>query len=238
MNNPSLTIYLSPHFDDVCFSLGMTAKMRGGGQLINIFTRSNHMANNNAPTEEITSIRDREDAHFAESCVLHRECLGLSEATVLGLAPFDLKNIEQEVSLLEKKLIPLLYGILSENRGHMAEIYCPLAIGRHRNHLSVFSVILNSWSTLREKSKIFFYEDLPYASDIDSRIEAIKRLNSYFPPTNIFRHANQMDETEMNEKLSLVALYQSQHRGPVIPGQFIPAEPSTPFPHEAYWEVL
>jgi len=36
-------IFLSPHHDDICFSLGHLAG-RGGGDLVNLFTRSQYVA--------------------------------------------------------------------------------------------------------------------------------------------------------------------------------------------------
>jgi hypothetical protein len=195
------------------------------------------MASGIGQTEVVTKIRHAEDSVFVERCLLQEHSLGLSEAPVLGLEPFDLNGIELEVDLLEKKLMPFVYLLLGNNARNDWEIYCPLAVGQHRNHLSVFLFVIRSYETLRKKAKIFFYEDLPYASNKEFRKEAIKRLISYFPQGNVLRHANQMSEDEMDEKMDLVSLYKSQHSGPPLRNKFISAEPSTPFPHEAFWEA-
>jgi hypothetical protein len=227
---------LSPHYDDICFSLGMTAKTGDGGHLVNIFTQCNYTA---APgpssTDEVTKIRDTEDSRFAAQCKLTRHALGLPEATVLGLNPFDLENIQQEVERLEKPLTDLIFAIAEE--APETEIYCPLAVGRHRNHISVFLTIIKAYGALRKKSRIFFYEDLPYASHPGARDEALKRLAYYFPPSNLARHVHQLTHSEFDEKIELVSLYKSQHSGPAAANRFIPADPQAPFPHEAFWEV-
>ncbi len=203
---------------------------------MNVFTQCNYTTSSvPASVDEITSIRDAEDSEFAARCKLTRHTLGLPEATVLGLDPFDLDNIQQEVEQLEKPLIGLILSLAAEMSE--TEIYCPLAVGRHRNHISVFLAVIKTFNALKEKSRIFFYEDLPYASHPGARDEALKRLAYYFPPSSLTRHVNEMTPHEFDEKMELVSLYKSQHRGPAIAGRFIPADPQAPFPHEAFWEV-
>lgn len=208
-----------------------------GGHLVNIFTRSNYTAGGLASLDEVTKMRGAEDAVFSATCSLHGHDLGLSDAPVLGLTPFDLKDIDREVDEVDRSLMPLLLSLLDGGGADNAEVYCPLAVGRHRNHLSVFLSVVRAWAALQEKARIFFYEDLPYASNIESRKEAVQRLLHHFPQKKFLRHANQMTEDEMNRKLELASIYKSQHAGPVVKGNFIPAEPLTPFPHEAFWEM-
>ncbi len=212
------------------------------GHLINIFTNCNYttavdLSSQPPSTDMVTKIRDAEDKVFADKCGLTTHNLHLSEATVLGFSPFDLGEIEHEVELLDNRLVPFLLEIIKKQKKSNVQIYCPLAIGRHRNHISVFMSIVRAYETLGTISKIYFYEDLPYASQIESRKEAIKRLAYYFQQSGMSRHANQLTHEEMNKKLEFISLYQSQHAGPVARQHFFPAEPLTPFPHEAFWEV-
>jgi hypothetical protein len=233
-------IYLSPHYDDVCFSLGIAAKAGEGGHLINVFTDCNYvdpLHAQGASPADIATLRDAEDKVFADMCTLKRHNLGLPEATVKGLHPFDLGGVEEEVRLVEQPLLALLSDLLNGSDSSEKEIYCPLGTGCHRNHISVFLVIIKFYAALRKKCKIFFYEDLPYASHIETRKEAIHRLHYHFKGASIVRHANQLEADEMDEKLRLVSLYQSQHDGRPVQKHFVPDEPLTPFPHEAFWEV-
>ena len=223
-------LYLSPHYDDVCFSLGMTAR-ESGGLLVNVYTLSNYMDGELGPTAEITKIREAEDSAFAAACGLQRHNFGFSEATVQDLGPFDLTRIEEDVDALEEPLIDFLLA-----RGG-ADIYCPLAVGRHRNHISVFLAVVKAYAALRPASKIYFYEDLPYAAQPVLRSEALQRLAYYFPGKALSRHAHQLDDSEMKQKMALVEMYKSQHPEPATAQKFTPAEPATPFPHEAFWEV-
>ncbi len=44
------------------------------------------------------------------------------------------------------------------------ELYCPLGVGRHPDHLLVREFALSIWKELGKETVIFFYEDLPYAA--------------------------------------------------------------------------
>ena len=231
-----MPVYLSPHYDDSAFSLGMTAKSGNGGHLINIFTLCNYTAASvPSSADQVTKIRDAEDRVFAARCNLERNTLGLPEATVLGLNPFDLTDIQQEVEHIEQPLMDIIQELTK--KAAETEIYCPLAVGQHRNHMSVFLAVVKNSDVLRKKSRLFFYEDLPYASHPAAREEALKRLAYYFPPSSLMRHVHELDQDEFSEKMALVSLYKSQHSGAPEAARFIPADLRLPFPHESLWEA-
>jgi len=238
-------IFLSPHYDDVCFSLGQTARDHGAGHLINIFTHCNHVAvSSELPRDReelarvVTQMRAEEDRQFSEDCGLTRCDLQLSEATVVGLQPSDFSNIEGEVEQVEEKLVGLLLSQLHGSGHPTAALYCPMGMGRHRNHLSTFLVIIKRYAALRARARIFFYEELPYASNVRFREEGLQRLAHYFPQAKLERHIRSLTTDEFRNKLRWVGLYKSQHSGPVLESRLIPADPLNPAAHEAYWEVL
>ena len=76
-------VYISPHFDDICFSLGDFVRKNNGGVLINVFSNSKYVVNKygidpalfadnerGALIKRISSIRRGEDAKFAAECNL------------------------------------------------------------------------------------------------------------------------------------------------------------------------
>ena len=80
-----LHVYLSPHHDDACFSLGHCAG-RQGGRVVNIFTRSEHVAASLLlPTDPqqrvafVSDLRRREDEAFVAAARLDRADLALEE---------------------------------------------------------------------------------------------------------------------------------------------------------------
>ena len=105
-----MAIFLSPHNDDVCFSLAGLAE-RTGGDLVSIFTLSEYVASPiPLPTDRarrmaaITALRREEDTRFAQAAGLVRHDLALAEPPVTGLGPFEHTRIGEEVSLLSRRL--------------------------------------------------------------------------------------------------------------------------------------
>ncbi len=45
-----------------------------------------------------------------------------------------------------------------------SELYSPLGVGGHPDHLFVRDFALSVWKGMKEKTVMFFYEDLPYAA--------------------------------------------------------------------------
>jgi len=73
-------VYLSPHNDDVCFSIGHLAD-RFGGELVNLFTRSRYVAvemeppsDSEARVEAVSRLRQQEDRLAPGKARLRREC--------------------------------------------------------------------------------------------------------------------------------------------------------------------
>ena len=107
-------IYLSPHHDDVCFSLGHLA-CQTGGTLLNAFTISHYTAapvdlpqGRDARIGFVSDLRRQEDLRFAETAGLSRHDLRLSEPPVLGLKPFDPAGMDLEVQDLTARLTPTI----------------------------------------------------------------------------------------------------------------------------------
>src|SRR5262245_49394736 len=175
-------VYLSPHYDDVCFSLGHLAS-RQGGNLVNLFTLSLYVAvkmdlpaNDWARVELISRLRRREDQFFAEAAMLARYDLGLREPALMGYGPFDLTSLETEITALSARLIPGILSMLpDEGNRSSAHLYCPMGIGGHRNHLSTLLAVQRAYDTLRHRCTVFLYEDLHYASVSRARQEGVLR---------------------------------------------------------------
>src|SRR4051794_35521153 len=111
-------VYLSPHQDDICFSLGALGR-RLGGILINIFTISGYtepaLALSGDP-DVVSQIRDEEDRQFAVNCGLTRHNLGLLDSPLRGQAPFDAANLTGEIELLRPVLNDLLARLIHPDR--------------------------------------------------------------------------------------------------------------------------
>jgi hypothetical protein len=239
-----LHIYLSPHHDDVCFSLGHFAS-RHGGRLVNLFTRGEHVATKlalsaerEARAEAITEIRLREDMAFAADAGLDRYDLKLEEPSLLGIEPFDLANLDAAVARTSQNLIPFLLDILPTNGDpREAHLYGPMGIGGHRDHVSTLMSLREAHGRLSRRCKLHLYEDLHYASARAAREVGLRRAFDLFPGLRKSSSVHLIGPVDAVEKMRLIALYASQHaRGPQAE-QFIPASGLSSGFHEIVWHV-
>jgi hypothetical protein len=83
-----MDLYLSPHSDDICYSLGALAHRRKAGTLLTILPLSGYLPRRDEvprpPAEQVTRERMAEDARFAAPCNLQLRFLELGCATYLG----------------------------------------------------------------------------------------------------------------------------------------------------------
>lgn len=236
-------IFLSPHYDDVCFSLGFVASKLTNLELINIFTHSSYAKPHILTTlpigvdlaDSVSKIRAQEDAIFAKRYKFQRIALGLDDAGLHGADPFNFKGIDAEQATLERILLPLLKEKADSNGS--AVIFCPLAIGGHRNHVSTFNAIANHADKLENQgASICFYEDLPYASYKDMRLRRIGQLQEYFSANGYKRLHLVLDDEAVASKLEAIQIYDSQMRRDPPPNiaKYSPATDIGDI-HEALW---
>jgi hypothetical protein len=250
MWNGSMHVYLSPHNDDVCFSIAHIAS-RFRGDLVNLFTRSRFVkaVNIELPSDEeerievISQLRRQEDQLFTEAAGLVRHDLGLSEPALIGYDPFDLTDVKSEAGALSERLIPFLSSMLpAEGDPSAASLYCPIGIGGHRNHLSTLLAVRNACDDLSRRCTVFLYEDLPYANDPRARQNGLRRaatlFGATFGATQLSPIVFPIDSDDAQRKMGFIRLYATQHRH--VPGmvEFTPASGRVEGLHEIVWKVL
>ncbi len=233
---PCTPVYLSPHYDDVCFSLGAMAHSLNRGTLVNLFTRSVYLANPDTAAkarsvDEISALRRAEDDAFATLCNLRTVELGLDEPALRGRRPHG-EGVDDDLAQLEQPLLRTLDDLALGAPGSRV-LFCPAAIGGHVNHVATMLIVARHLPCIEQKYRVFFYEDLFYAAAFGRRIAGLLRLKRTVGRLAVRRVHPLADA---GEKLSLVAVYSSQHkRAPTI-RRFSPATfPRSP-PHEAFWE--
>jgi hypothetical protein len=237
-------VYLSPHYDDVCFSLGHLA-CRQGGNLVNLFTLSRYVAvdmelpaDDWARVEVISRLRHQEDQLFTEAARLARHDLGLWEPALLGQGPFDLTSLEVEVTALSARLMPCILSMLpGEGNPRTASLYCPMGIGGHRNHLSTLLAVRRVYDTLRHRCTVFLYEDLHYASVPRARQEGVRRATRLFAGSLLSPTVLPIISDDAERKMQLISLYASQHAHAPRIVDFTPASGIASGLHEIVWQV-
>lgn len=234
-------IYLSPHHDDIAFSLGSFLDANPGGTLINLFTRSNYLASlpvrHDATADEIErvmAVRKGEDRMFAEAVRLKRIDLDLDDAPVAKRDPFDASSLDADLRQLAA-LPQMLDGLVKTSDGPRL-LFCPAAIGGHANHVATREFVLRNRQALQANFTILFYEDLPYASGRRGRAAGLGALHQEMRPERPTRLVWPVDIGRSERKLELISLYASQHgKVPESLRYFTPRAWRPSGPHEAVW---
>lgn len=232
----ALDVYLQPHSDDVCFSLGALARRRGGGMLLTVFPLSDYVA---APgeaassAETITATRKAEDEAFARGCGFALRSLGLPSSSLLGRAPFDLSGLAEATSRCSRALWDVL--LAPPPPAERPWLFCPAGVGGHVDHVAVFEAILARYAEIAARYRVAFYEDLHYASKSQLRRRGLTRLFERTPGLALRRSWHRLDADDVGQKLAAIRLYSSQFSAPPQDlKRFSPAAASRR-PHEALW---
>lgn len=232
-------VYLSPHLDDVCFSIGAMAQALGRGTVVNIFTRSKYVATpipGELTVERISNLRREEDEAFARACGLTTIALELEEPSLRGRRPHG-PGLDDDLAQLVAPLRRVLRE-LSEELTVPCALFCPAAIGGHVNHVATLVAVAQMRREIESSYRIFFYEDLFYSASLPKRIAGLMRLgNTVEQGRRALRHYRPLDG-DGSTKLDLVRLYPSQHRHPTTVRRFSPALFPLRPPHEAFWEFV
>lgn len=237
-------LYLAPHCDDICFSLGAFALRRRQGTLLTVFSQSNYVALPRAIRARgderihlISDLRRREDEAFARSAGLRLRFGGLDDAPLRGLEPFATARVDAEVRRLGGAVIAAIAEVADERlHDRRPWLFCPTAIGGHVDHMVVLKIILEHYEALRRRWRIAFYEDLHYASVWRVRAFGLARFQRLAAPLKPRRSAWPIEAS--SEKLTLACLYPSQFADlpdsirPFTPAQRVPAPA-----HEALWSA-
>ncbi len=237
-------IYLSPHHDDICFSLAHLAG-RYRGALVNLYTRSRYVATAlDLPTDEaarveaVSRLRREEDLRFVRSAQLIRNDLELPEPALLGRHSRDLTELDDEIASLSERLIPFLLDLLPRAEPRAANLFCPMGIGGHRNHVTTLLAIRAAYDTLRTRCSVFLYEDLHYANEPRTREAGLQRAAQVFGGYRLAGSVVQLDPAESARKMHWIGLYASQHRASPREADFTPASGLAAGLHEIVWRVV
>lgn len=238
-----MAIFLSPHADDICFSLAGLAE-RTGGTLVSIFTVSNYVAAPLALPDEweeriatVTALRRAEDIRFADAAGLARHDLALSEPPVTGWGAFDLTRLDEEVTLLARQLVPFVLGLASRDGDPRPALYCPMGIGGHRNHLSVMLAVRRAIVVLSSACDLFLYEDLHYASRAPVRQRGLGIARQVFGDALTEAIPVPLDPGAAARKFQHLSSYASQHHEAPRLADFTPASGLCDLPHEIVWPI-
>lgn len=181
MKNEIRTILVSPHSDDIAYSLGGTLLQDyfyGPVLMVTVFTRSNFtLCVKLSNSELISRIRHLEDVQFTDKNKIRLLGFPFSEAPLRGMSRREIfSNIKPDSYTVFSDVYHALSELIKSYPCDL--IVSPMGLGNHIDHVIV-SNICNKIAQENNK-KIVFYEDLPYASLLTSK--QIKRRASAISP--------------------------------------------------------
>lgn len=242
-------LFISTHRDDICFSLSGAVQLIGGGYLINIYTQSKYTAHPSLATlspplnqSTVTALREREDTEFAERMNLERHELGLKDADARGLSwkfegnKADTREAFTQAEQIADQVLNLVADIEKNHPGEILTLYCPMAIGEHRDHVAtligVQRLVSMPWG---QKHRWIFYEDLPYASWPNQRATGIQKFHQVMNGRPHKKYGLKLEHAEIDKKMRLVNIYATQHANPPRFHEFICRDSEILGPHEGLW---
>jgi len=192
------SLFLSPHPDDLVYSAFCAlTENAGAGTAVVFFNVSRFTKRGLLPKYFVTVTRSVE-----EKLILAR--LRIS-SSLLWMEDSSCRQHPIDQDSVRSKLIPF--------RGTYQYIFCPLGVSGHLDHLAVRSAGVDYWLKSGKRSRICFYEDLPYAgrmkeieSELDSCMSELTkccgRLSIYY---------NSMNADLIQRKLFFSRLYLTQN---------------------------
>ena len=205
-------VLLSPHSDDIAFSLG--AFLLGQCdvshiQIITVFSISASTADESIKDPAVVSaIRKAEDGCFVESLGRDVGSIWLDRKD----APLRLHISDEAVFSSDPSYIGLnevrhVVDKVKEEYGSFNLLFAPMALGQHIDHVLVRNAALE---LLSDGFAVLLYEDLPYAADFS--LSEIERYTSQLGALAGQEFELLILETgiTVEEKVVLLSCYQTQ----------------------------
>lgn len=229
-------IFISPHFDDICFSMdGLLQNLKEYKKtMINIFTKSYYIRRMSMPysnqlerMELISEIRRNEDAIFCSNYNITQINLEFFEASTKSIV-----NKQQDNDSIYKRLVEII------DFDEEQLIFIPMGIGNHEDHLQIFNIFKNIVSE-KTRTKFVIYEDLPYAHVRNDRYLRIGELSNFLVANGFKNYNLHLNRKVILQKRKDIMLYESQHRYKnykrVRIGRYLVRKSFLPSSIESFW---
>jgi LmbE family N-acetylglucosaminyl deacetylase len=212
----SKVLFVAPHQDDVCFSLGALVSSTGvEKQLVTMFTQSQWSEpgwTGGRDRESVTAAKRAEDLAFCSEVGLAYHDVGLPDPTVRRGpsgkgAVYDCRKKARDDGPLRDSAANALRELIDDEGFDV--VVGPLGVGAHRDHVLANQALRRAARALRVP--LVFYEDLPYSQKVPLWRIALRaqRVSPGAVPL-VFR-----SRVPAARKLEMASLYRSQF-SPVI----------------------
>lgn len=193
-------MFLSPHPDDLVYS-AFSALMEQPevGLAIVFFNVSRFTRWGLLPKTFVTVTRT-----FEEKVILTRLQL---KSSFLWLEDSSSRSYQIDRQIIDSKL--------NGFHGPVRNLFCPLGISGHSDHLAVRNAAINYWLKRDAKPRICFYEDLPYAAkmeEIEHEVDiCVRQLSRFCGRLSVCYYALNADQFKRKLFFSRLYLTQNDH---------------------------
>lgn len=209
MKNEIKTILVSPHSDDIAFSLGgalLQNFFHGPSLMVTVFTKSDY-----SPcikifdSETISKVRHLEDVKFTDKLQIKFQSFNFPEPTLRGYSRRDIFANNNPSS--DPIYTDVYYALSKLIKSYQCElIVSPMGLGNHIDHI----IVCNICSKIARENniRIIFYEDLHYASHLTLKQIKVRAnsINQELQPRKI------NITPAFNNKIENIKLYKTQAR--------------------------
>lgn len=198
-------IYLSPHFDDIAFSL--STKIQTGGTILDVFTISNYVENDCCLGKDVSDVRKNEEMSYIRTNNLKYEMLKLPDSGLNG-CPFSRYHVVPIDPNLEKELLDVIFKLKTKSK--INTLFCPMGVGKHLDHLQLFLIIQKHYVELKKEFKIVFYAEVPYIFYQNNLKNRDCFLKKWLHKNRIKQHKHLLTKHEIVNKIKNLKKYRSQ----------------------------
>ena len=209
MGNKIKTILISPHSDDIAFSIGGMLLQNMFNRpllMVTIFTKSNYSpCINICKSDTITRERHLEDVEFTDKLEIEFQSFNFPEPQLRGYSRREIFANNNPVSdPIYTEVYNALFKLIKSSQ--CETIVSPMGLGNHIDH----NIVCNICCRIAKENniRIVFYEDLHYASRLT--LKQIKGRANFIDPNIKYRKID--ISSIFNDKIDNIKLYRTQAR--------------------------
>lgn len=209
MDNEIKTILVSPHSDDIAYSIGGTLLQNFFNRpilMVTIFTKSNYSPSIKISGSEIISkVRHLEDVGFTDKLEIDFQGFNFNEPPLRGYSRVDIFANNNPTS--DPIYTEVHNSLLKLIKSYPCDlIVSPMGLGNHIDHIMLCDICRR----IAEENniRIVFYEDLQYASMLT--LKQIK-VRAYSINPNL-KYSNINISSIFNDKIENMKFYKTQAR--------------------------
>jgi LmbE family N-acetylglucosaminyl deacetylase len=207
------TLILSPHPDDVAYSLGASVSMWSQTRTINVwnvFSKQEYTVLNMS-SEQAQEQIIREEKEVALSLQYEPEFCDVPEAGLRGYK--RLRDIFGGTEALRgNKQDKITFQLVQEKLSSAIErlnpeiLFAPIGV-LHVDHILLNYATMQVWEHVKEKGiQLFLYEDLPYCIDEQAKMNALNIWSTYTLRPHI------IISNFLDKKDEILSIYKSQNK--------------------------